>query len=54
MGNQMLSSTPIDLIIELSRVSESGLPMMYTLDADVRAGTMGSVTRIVTYTLIDG
>ena len=53
-GSQTLSSTPVDLIIELSRVSQSGLPMIYNFNVDMTAGTMNNTTRIVTYTLIDG
>lgn len=54
MGIQTLSVTPVDLVIEISMVSEVGLPMVYTFSIE---GPMASVTtssRVVTYTITDG
>lgn len=54
MGLQALSATPVDLVIELSKVNATGLPMTYSFTADVKGGVISSATRIVTYTLTDG
>ena len=54
MGTQILSATPVDLVIEISRVFESGLPMVYTFTANARNGVIAPETRIITYTLTDG
>lgn len=54
LGTQTLSSTPVDLVIEVSKVGASGLPMVYTFSAKAQAGVISNTTRIVTYTLVDG
>ena len=54
LGTQTLSSTPIDLVIEVSEVGASGLPMVYTFSAKAQAGVVPNTTRIVTYILVDG
>ncbi len=53
-GTQELSATPVDLVLELSQVSESELPMTYTFMADPKAGVISGESRIVFYTLTDG
>lgn len=54
MGNQELSATPVDLVIELSQVSEAELPMTYSFTATPEAGVISGATRVVFYTLTDG
>lgn len=54
LGTQTLSATPIDLVLEVSMVNASGLPMVYTFSTDAKSGVVPNTTRIVTYTLIDG
>ena len=54
LGTQTLSSTPVDLVIEVSEVGASGLPMVYTFSAQANAGVVPSTTRVVMYTLVDG
>lgn len=54
MGQQELSATPIDLVIELSQISESELPLSYTFKADPSAGVIYGSSRIVFFTLTDG
>jgi hypothetical protein len=54
MGMQQLSATPVDLVVEISRVNEEGLPMVYEFFAGVKGGAVSNATRVVTYTLTDG
>lgn len=54
MGTQVLSATPVDLVVELSMVSETGLPMVYTFSATAQGGVVSTRSRVVTYTLTDG
>ncbi|MES2198645.1 MAG: hypothetical protein V4489_00550 [Chlamydiota bacterium] len=54
LGTQTLSSTPVDLVIEVSKVGASGLPMVYTFTVEAEAGVISSATRVVMYTLVDG
>lgn len=54
LGAQVLSSTPVDLVVEITRVSQSGLLINYTLDIQASATPVSSATRLITYTLMDG
>lgn len=54
LGMQTLSATPVDLVLEVSMVGASGLPMNYTFKSNPKAGVVPDTTRIVTYTLVDG
>lgn len=54
LGMQTLSTTPTDLVVEISKTSASGLPMVYRFTTHPKAGVIPNATRIVTYTLIDG
>lgn len=54
LGDQVLSSIPTDLVIEISKVREQELPLVYTLEVSMRGGIIPTTARIVTYTLTDG
>lgn len=54
MGTQELSATPVDLVIELSQVAETELPVVYTFQADPSAGVIYGASRIVFFTFTDG
>ena len=54
LGTQELSATPVDLVIELSKVAESELPLTYSFETTPEAGVVSSSTRIVFFTLTDG
>jgi len=52
-GWQTLSTTPVDLVIEISRTHAENLPMLYRLSAEREAGVVSTTTRIVTFTMTD-
>lgn len=54
MGTQELSATPVDLVIELSQVAETELPLTYTFQADPSSGVIFGASRIVFFTFTDG
>ncbi len=54
MGMQTLSATPVDLVLEVSMVSEVGLSLIYTFSVKGPLPSMTSASRVVTYTLTDG
>ncbi len=54
LEDQELSTTPTDLLLELSTVSQSGLPILYTFSASDEAEKMPNLSRIITYTITDG
>lgn len=54
MGTQELSATPVDLVIELTQVSETELPITYTFSADPSSGVIYGASRIVFFTFTDG
>ena len=54
MGMQDLSATPVDLVIEISKVAESELSMVYTFETSPAAGVIPVSTCIVVFTLTDG
>jgi hypothetical protein len=54
MGLQTLSATPVELVIEVSEVSASGLPMVYKFKADSKSGVIPMTSRTITYTVVDG
>ncbi len=54
LGVIPLSATPIDLVIEISKVSQTGLPLTYTFSASEEAGDVPTTTRIITYMIVDG
>lgn len=54
MGTQELSATPVDLVIELTQVAETELPLTYTFKADPSAGVIYGSSRIVFFTFTDG
>jgi hypothetical protein len=54
MGRQLLSSTPVDLLVEVSKVSRTELVLDYDLMVTPEAGVLSNVSRMVTYTMTDG
>lgn len=54
MGPQSLSATPVDLVIEISKVSETQLSLFYTFESTLQAGYIRNGTRKIFLTLIDG
>lgn len=54
MGAQMLSTIPVDLVVEISQVEGTGLPMKYCLKGSAKGGVIPSTTRTITYTLTGG
>ena len=50
----VLSTTPVDAVTGITRVSESGLSVGYQLSATVAAGVVQAGSRTVTYTITDG
>ncbi len=54
MGPKMLSTVPVDLVIEISRVSETGLALIYNFETSPGVGVIESDTRVVTFTMTDG
>lgn len=54
MGTLPLSATPIDLVIEISKVSEEELSLVYTFTVTAKAGVISGATRVVFFTLTDG
>ena len=53
-GYQALSTAAVDLVTGITKLNESGLSLSYKLDATSAAGTLGSTTRVVTYTITGG
>lgn len=54
MGRQLLSSTPVDLLVEVSKVSRTELVLDYDFMVTPEAGVLSNVSRMVTYTMTDG
>ena len=52
-GPVALTAAAQDVVTGITTVDEVGIPVSYTLAADVTAGILGSVTRTLTYTLTD-
>lgn len=53
-GAQALSSSAVDVVTGMTKVTGSNLGITYTLDATTAAGVVGTSTRTVTYTVISG
>jgi CheY-like chemotaxis protein len=53
-GYQALGTSAVDLVTGITQLNASGLALSYKLDATSAAGTMGSTTRVVTYTITGG
>jgi hypothetical protein len=51
---QQLGTTAVDVVTGISKVSSSGLNVVYTLSAVVSAGVVPQTSRTVTYTLVAG
>lgn len=54
MGAQMLSTVPVDLVIEISCLAETGLCLVYTFDTEPGVEVITNDTRVVTFTMTDG
>ncbi len=54
MGQQLLSSTPVDLLVEVSKISRTELTLVYLLTVTPEAGVITNASRVVTYTMTDG
>lgn len=54
LGKRALSTATVDVITGVGRQNQSGLNVTYTLDATSDAGSIGSSTRVVTYTITTG
>jgi CheY-like chemotaxis protein len=53
-GLQPLSTTAVDMVTTITRLSAPGLSMSYRLDATPAAGVVSSTTRVVTFTITGG
>jgi hypothetical protein len=53
IGNS-LSTTAVDLVTGITKLAQSGLGVLYSLDATPLAGVVTSTTRTVTYTITGG
>jgi hypothetical protein len=53
IGNS-LSTTSVDLVTGITKLAQSGLQVIYSLDATAAAGVVASTTRTVTYTITGG
>jgi hypothetical protein len=53
IGNS-LSTTSVDLVTGITKLAQSGLSVLYSLDATPAAGVVASTTRTVTYTITGG
>ncbi len=49
-----LSTTPQDVVTNISTLNESALGITYTLDATLAAGVVASADRTVTFTIVAG
>jgi hypothetical protein len=54
MGTQLLSTTPVDLLVEVSKVSQTDLVLTYVFAVTVEAGVISGSTCIVTFVMTDG
>lgn len=54
VGLTSLSTTAVDLVTGITKVAQSGLGLLYQLDATAAAGVVASSTRTVTYTITGG
>jgi hypothetical protein len=53
-GLQALTTTAIDMVTTITRLSSPGLSLSYKLDATAAAGVVSSTTRVVTFTITGG
>jgi hypothetical protein len=53
IGNS-LSTTSVDLVTGITKLAQSNLSVLYSLDASPAAGVVASTTRTVTYTITGG
>ncbi len=53
-GFRALGTTPVDVVTDLSKTAQRGLPVTYQLDALVTAGRVVAGTRTVVFTITGG
>jgi hypothetical protein len=53
-GYKAISSTAVDMVTGITKLAQGSLGVSYKLDATAAAGTVGSATKVVTYTITGG